>query len=442
MGGPGFAPSAPNVIDYPSRSTQGVHWDDVTPRMGAAYDVFGTGKTAIKFNIGKYMEAFSATNTDLDLNPLIRNTISTTRVWNDTNNDHVVNCDLSNKNANGECLAMDNKNFDTANFTRSYDTNFVTGYGKRPYNWGLGVSVQQEVAPRVSVNVGYFRNSWGNWYAVDNRSTTLSDYTPFSILAPVDARLPGGGGQTISGLYNLVPTKVGQVDELAQSASNFAKLIENWQGVDVGVTARLRNGLTVQGGTSTGRRLADACAVRAIIPEYGTGPAGSNTSITANVSINPALNAGPTNPYCRVVEPYLTQVRGLATYTIPKVGVQVSGTWSSNPGPLLAANYTVTSAIANVGPQPLGRPLSSGNVTVNLVQPGTLYGARQNNMDLRVAKVFRYGRTRAQVGVDVYNLTNTDVVTGYNNGYTSTSWLSPTEIQPARYAKLSAQFDF
>jgi len=197
------------------------------------------------------MEAFSATNTDLDLNPLIRNTISTTRTWNDSNRDFVVNCDLANKKANGECAAMDNQNFGTAAFTRSYDPNFVTGFGVRPYNWGLGLSVQQEVLPRVSVNVGYFRNWWGNWYVVDNRATTLADYTPFSIVAPVDPRLPGGGGNVISGLYNLNLAKVGAVDELAQSSTNFAKMTENWQGVDVNVVARLRNGLTVQGGTST-----------------------------------------------------------------------------------------------------------------------------------------------------------------------------------------------
>ena len=63
---------------------------------------------------------------------------------------------------------------------------------------------------------------------------------------------------------------------------------------------------------------------------------------------------------------------------------------------------------------------------------------------MRVAKIFRYGRTRTQIGFDVYNLTNTDVVTGFNQTFspTSTTWLTPTEIQPARYAKISAQFDF
>ena len=438
VGGKGYSAAAQPEIVYPSRSTQGVKWDDITPRMGAAYDLFGTGRTALKVNLGKYMEAFSATNTDLDFNPLVRTTISTTRTWTDSNKDFVANCNLSNPEQNGECAAMDNKNLGKEVFQRSYDPNFVTGYGVRPYNWGLGISVQQEVAPRVSVNVGYFRNWWGNWYVVDNRSTTTADYTPFSIVAPVDARLPGGGGNTVAGLYNLVPGKVGAVDELAQSSNNFAKQTENWQGVDVNVNARLRNGVTVQGGTSTGRRLQDSCAVRAVLPELGAGPSGlANNSIGGSTAGN-AMSV--VNPYCRVVEPYLTQIRGLATYTIPVVDVQFSGTWSSTPGIDLAANYTVTNAIALPS---LGRNLSSGNVTVNLITPGTLYSPRRNNVDFRIAKVLRYGRTRTQVGVDIYNARNTDVVTTYNQTFVAGgAWLTPTAIQPARYVKVSAQVDF
>ena len=433
VGGPGYTASAPKEILYPSRSTQGVNWDDVTPRVGVAYDLFGNGKTALKFNLGKYMEAFTAANSDLDLNPLIRTTTSTTRSWTDTNKDFVANCDLANPAKNGECGAMTDQNLGKEVFTRNYDPNFVTGFGNRQYNWGLGVSVQQEVLARVSVNVGYFRNWWGNWYVVDNRSTTLADYTPFSIVAPVDARLPGGGGQTIGGLYNLVLAKVGFVDELAQSASNFGKQIENWQGVDFGFVARLRNGITVQGGTSTGRRLSDSCPVKAAMPELGTGPTGTNTSIAGG---------SLTNPYCRVVEPYQTQIRGLATYTIPKVDVQVSGTWQSNPGPDLSANYNVPNAEAK---KSLGRDLSGGaaNVTVNLIPPRTLYADRRNNFDFRVAKIFRYGRTRTQVGLDIYNATNTDVVTSYNETFVpGGAWLTPTGIRPARYVKANVQFDF
>ena len=143
--------------------------------------------------------------------------------------------------------------------------------------------------PRVSVNVGYFRNWWGNWYTVDNRANALADWTPFSITAPVDSRLPGGGGQTIDGLYDLVSTAVGKVDEWATNSKNYAEQTENWQGVDVGVIARLRNGLTVQGGTSTGRRLSDSCALKAVVPEQGQGTRGDTIVDRRRLAGEPVL---------------------------------------------------------------------------------------------------------------------------------------------------------
>ena len=61
----------------------GYEWKDLTPRLGVAYDLFGNGKTAVKFNIGKYLEAITASNNDLDMNPLIRTATNTTRGWTD-----------------------------------------------------------------------------------------------------------------------------------------------------------------------------------------------------------------------------------------------------------------------------------------------------------------------------------------------------------------------
>ena len=152
-----------------------------------------------------------------------------------------------------------------------------------------------------------------------------------------------------------------------------------------------------------------------------------------------------TNPYCRTAEPYLTAIAGLATYTVPKVDVQVSATLQNNPGSPLAANYVASNAVIAAGPQPLNRALSGGasNVTISLVEPGTLYGARRNDVDVRVSKVLRFGRTRTLIGFDIYNLANTDSVLTYNNTFVpGGSWLTPATILPARYAKISAQFDF
>jgi hypothetical protein len=446
VGGSGY-PYAPEEIFYPSRSTPGYNWKDISPRIGAAYDPFGNGKTAVRFNLGRYMEAITATNNDLDMNPLVRTVVRTTRGWTDTNRNYVPDCDLTNPAANGECARMDNQNLGRQVFNRSFDPNYVGGWGTRPHNWSLGLSLQQEVAPRVSVTVGYNRNWWGNWYVVDNRATSFDDYTPFSIRAPLDPRLPGGGGYTISGLYNLVPTKVGQVDEFAQSSKNVGEQTENWQGFDYNVVARLPWRLTVQGGAGTGRKLADACAVRAKLPELGTGPTGlPNSSVTANVLVTTARGAlSVTNPYCRFAEPYRTDFRGLATYTIPKADVQVALTWMSVPGEYLEANFVADNAWIAGGPQPLGRPLTGAAVaTVNLIPPYTMFADRRNNVDFRVAKIFRYGGNhRAQVGVDIYNLMNVDVVTAYNQTFVPGGpWLTPTALQPARYARISMEIDF
>jgi hypothetical protein len=453
IGGPGW-PFAPEEIFFPSRSTPGYEWKDLTPRVGVAYDLFGNGKTAIRFNIGKYLEAITASNNDLDMNPITRMVVNSTRGWTDTDGDFVPDCDLMNRGQNGECAPLDNQNLGRPVFTRNFDPDYVGGWGNRAYNWSMGLAVQHEVLPRVSATVSFNRNWWGNWYVVDNRATSAEDYTPYSIFAPSDPRLPGGGGYTVSGLYNLAPTNragqslIGQVDELAQSYENFGDQTENWQGIDVSVVARLQNGLTVQGGTSTGRRLADGCGVRAQLPEVGSNDTGllTNSSVTANVN---ALGGGPfalsvRNPYCRIAEPYRTDFRGLASYIVPKVDVQVSATWSSIPGDSLRADYIATNPWIASGPQPLGRNLTGASVvSVNLIPPATLWGARQNNIDMRIAKIIRFGTTRTQVGVDIFNVLNADTVTLYNFGFVAGgSWLTPTAITPARYARISAQVDF
>jgi hypothetical protein len=143
------------------------------------------------------------------------------------------------------------------------------------------------------------------------------------------------------------------------------------------------------------------------------------------------------------VLPFQTQVRGVASYTIPKIDVLVSGIFQHKPGADLAANWNVPNAV--VVPS-LGRNLSGGAqfVTVNLLQPGDRFGDTVNQIDLKIAKIFRFGSTRTNLGVDLYNLSNSAAVIGYNQTYspTSTTWLMPTSVLPARFARVTVQFDF
>ena len=120
----------------------------------------------------------------------------------------------------------------------------------------------------------------------------------------------------------------------------------------------------------------------------------------------------------------------------------MSATLQSNPGPELAANFVASNAVVRPS---LGRDLSGGaaNVTVNLIQPGDLYGDRINQVDFRVGKILRFGRTRTQVGLDIYNAPNTDVPLTYNPTIVpGGTWLTPTSVMTARFVKIGVQVDF
>jgi hypothetical protein len=421
--GPNPFLASPTV--FPAQS--GTAYNDITPRMGVAYDVFGNGKTAIKVSAGKYLAAADGSSiTGSLVNPLSRIATSVTRTWTDANGNFVPDCSLGNlaaqdlRGTGGDfCGQVSNLNFAKPVFNNTFDPAILNGWGIRPYDWNFGVQVQQQLQPRISVNAGYFRRWFGNFLVTDNLALQASDFNTFSVTTPSDPRLPNGGGNAISGLYDVNPTLFGQTSNFVTRADNYGDQIQHWNGVEVNVTARLREGLTFQGGTSTGRTTTNSCAIRSQLPE------------TAQL-----------NPYCSVTPPFLTQFKALTSYTVPRIDVQVSGTFQSIPGAQLAANLSVPTATVA---QSLGRNLagSTAFATVNLVAPGSVLGDRVNQLDLRIGKVVKVGGLRAQLSVDLYNALNSSAIQSYNQTFiTGGAWLTPTLILPARFAKLTAQFNF
>jgi hypothetical protein len=170
-----------------------------------------------------------------------------------------------------------------------------------------------------------------------------------------------------------------------------------------------------------------------------------STTTTGTSSFGAGLNGSTVttvSPYCHVAYGVLTQVRGLAIYQLPKGDMQVSAVFQSKPGALLAANYAAPNAAAALS---LGRPLSGNaqTVTVNLVAPGTMYGDRVNQLDLRLAKRLRHGRWRTLLALDVYNALNSSAVLTYDNTFVpGGAWLQPLTILTPRFLKLSADIDF
>jgi hypothetical protein len=406
--------------------TLSVDWKDLSPRAGATYDLFGNGKTAVKFNAGRYVLGASPSA----INPVSNLANSVTRSWAPvgtpaTNpNYYAPQCNLLNPLANGQCGTMSDTSFGQPLPSTTYDSATRTGWGTRPYNWELSSNVEHELIPGIGINVGYFYRWYGDFTVTDNLATAPSDYTQFTIPAPADPRLPGSGNYMIGGLYNVNPNKVGQVNNYVTFANNFGHQIEHWKGIDVSVNVRLVGGVTVQGGVSTGTTMTDDCSIVTNNPQ---------------ITVTTSLGTVQSTQMCHLQTPWLTQLKMIGTYMVPKVDVRVAAVFQSFPGPPISANFNAPNALVQPS---LGRPLSGGaaNVTVNLISPVVLYGQQANELDFRLSKILRFGRTRTAVNFDLYNVFNANPVLTLNNNYAA--WQVPQGIMQARLFKLSAQFDF
>ena len=435
-----YGTSAFVPVPFTIPKTDQLRWHDITPKMAATYDVFGDGKTAFKISLNKYLDG---TQVDGIGNPVAGNLVlETNRAWTDANRNFRPECDLLAPAANGECGALANPNFGkVTGGAGQWDPRLLRGWGVRGYNWEFSTGVQRELVPQVSVDLGYFRRWYGNLTTNDDRALSPADFDTFSLTAPRDSRLPGGGGHAINGLRDLKPTSFGRAsDVLVTFADDYGTMIRHWNGVDLTVNARVRGGLLLQGGLSTGRTSTDNCDLVQKLPEIAApSPVAQGVVPRSEVPAGAVNNTLIPLDYCHVDTNFLTQVKFLGAYTIPGIDVQVSGSLQSIPGPEIQANFVATNAVVTSS---LGRPLAGGanNVTVNLVKPGTLYGERLNQLDLRIAKILRYGTQRASVNVDVYNAFNGNAVLQQSIAFGN--WLTPQGVLVGRSAKLSVQYDF
>ena len=408
-------------------------YQNLSPRLGMAYDLFGTGRTAVKATLGHYPDIIRTVTG----NPAAALTRTTTRTWNDVNRNYVPDCDLRNTAANGECGGWSDLSFGRADRRTKFADGLLEGFNRQYHNWQGSVSFQHELTPSVGLNVGYFRTWYGgdgggsgipgaetNLTVTDNLLVTPADYNEYCITAPTDSRLPDGGGNRLCGLYDLRPQLFGQVDNMVRSAGDFdRRKTRVYNGVDLTVTARFGQGGQLSGGTSVGRTVIDDCVVVDTPQDAREG-------------------------FCRTARPWkdATDVKFLVVYPLPW-GIQTSAVYQNGPGIPITANLVVNNA--TIAPS-LGRNLSAcpatgvcnATVTVPLIPNQSMFEDRHQQVDLRFSRSFATGgRSRVRANIDLYNVFNEATVLAINTTY-GTAWRNVTQILNGRLLRIGAQWDF
>ena len=416
------------------------NWKDVRPRLGVAYDLFGNGKTALKASLGQYAHSsnFSLTNTALRSSPGSSLVIAASRTWNDRlypegdprRGNYVPDCDLRNYEINGECGRISNQNFGTSKGGTKFADDVREGWGVSPYIWESHVELQHELAPRVGLTVGYFRTWWGNLTTTDNLLTEPADYSQYCVTAPTDARLPNGGGYQVCGLYDVSFAKFGQVDNLIVQADGQRRV---YNGFDVLLNARMGRGIFLIGGVNTGTQELNTCKAPDFPAQFCDRASATSEGLRAS-----GWPAG-------------TDIKWNLIYPLPWQGIQTALTYTNSAGQYQQPTRAYTNN--EIAPS-LGRNLSScpaptgacsQTVLVLLTDQRTLYEKRSNQLDVRLSKIFRFGRSRLQANLDAYNLTNTDDILIVQNRYGSPNggnYLQALNTLPGRMVKIGLQLDF
>lgn len=386
-------------------------FSDVVPRLAAAYDVFGNGKTAIKGNISKYLDQRTLSLTT-PYSPLAATTARLT--WRDLNQDDIAQGELGCVYLTPGCeiqLSALPQNFGTRAL------NIQDPDLERLINVETSLAVQHELMPRLSVGAGWYRRRFQNLLLQDYVDRSRADYTAVNVVSPLD-------GEVITA-YNLALSKLNLTQRIDTNASPDRQQIFN--GFELAMNARLRGGVTIFGGTSHQRTLL----------------------VTCDQPDDPNLLRFCDQRSSGV--PYQTDFKLNVSYPVPIWGLQLSGVFQSYQGKPAETTWLVSRttryAAGCAGPCTPGAlvipNLTEASVTIPLTPASTQFLDRHTQLDIRVGRRFELNRLRLHAQVDIFNALNAnpvEIVRSFNYG--TAGYGLPAQVLQARILKLSAQFEF
>jgi hypothetical protein len=400
---------------------------DWTPRLSAAYDVFGDGTTAIKGNYSKYYRPWAG---GFALN--YANAVSSTdsRSWFDAD---LIPGTTTISGAvlptNNDGIAQDNEigPSSSTTFGLRSDRNPADGI-QNYFNWESSLAVQRQLMSGVSITGAYFHRTYSDLHITDRTLITSADYTSFTTTMPDVSNDPTLTGvinpNEILTVYNLNSAKrsvysAAQVDYNSTGALGGAPDQSIYNGFEFSFSARLPKGM-VLGGLTVEKNTSRFC-------DYNDDPNGVTSGDL--YSGGTVSRGGRFCDQTKADVPFRQEFKLSGSYPLP-YGVDFGAVWQSYPGSPRTITWQPAASLF-----PGGRTNSE---TIVLTPPGTVFLPRFSQLDINFKKTFRSGPRQMSLQVDLFNALNANPIFSTTDAVGSTLG-QVTAILQGRMPRLAFQ---
>jgi hypothetical protein len=393
-------------------------WNDVTPRLGVAYDLFGDARTALKASVNKYM-AGQTLGFAQRYNPF--SSQSDVRTWSDDNKDDIAQ--------NSEIGPPNTARFGEATLTRRPADDIA-----REYDWEYSAGIQHEVMSGFSVTGAWYYRDTFNMTKSVNGPFTAANYSIVNVANPLDG--------SVIPAYNLDPTKRGQVDRVDQNSTDRDLRRFTYTGFEFGAAARIQKA-TLFGGWTVDKTTLNHCDE---LENWG-----NLSGVYYDASGQNSQQPKSDYHYCNQSEvgiPFLHEFKLSGSYSLPWQ-MQINAAFQSYNGAQLPTRWSIgrtTRYAADCkGPCTPGAlvipNMTATTYVLDLTAPGSDYYERLNQVDLGFRKIFNIRRYQFSGQMDIFNANNSSYVKAQTTTFGPSLGQVTSTLQP-RTMRLALQMRF
>jgi Carboxypeptidase regulatory-like domain/TonB dependent receptor len=387
-----------------------VDWNNVSPRIGVAYDPTGKGTSVIRFGYGLYY-IMQGTGLAETANPV--GLSGKYYAWTDTNGDGIPQ--------QSEWLPQGAATVPVGAFGGS--STHINPSMSRPYSEEISAGYEKQIWRDLRISATYYYRTKKNLIGIQNTAVQESDYVPITTLNGSPIVNPITNKPMT--LFSFQPTDTNKYGAFNFVVTNIPKLNDNaYHGVEFTAVKRLSNKWQVLGGFTIQR-------------QKGLYGRGFSDQATGDNFTDPNLDINRSNNYLNLDATYVFKID--STYELPwKIGTSVN--FQHYTGFPLQPTETFGIPDANITaahPNP-----DIINESVILQPAGILRLPSVNQLNLRFSREFAIReKWRLIPTVDFFNVTNAQTTIGQVSTFGS-SYLFPFSTINPFVTRFGLRFTF